>query len=126
MQGKSFYPTKLQDITGVIVTNANNPGDNGRTGKYRDVPVPYGAGEWFMTNNSETPYGQTFTQLVRLIEMHFPSIKKCGADELVIYMNIYYDKQCNLEFSPHELGKLSALGVTLAITCDIDTLASSD
>ena len=45
------------------------------------------------------------------------TLRKCGAEEFTLYVNVAYEDQCNLELSPSLLAALAELGVTLAITC---------
>jgi len=57
--------------------------------------------------------------LLSVMESHAEAMRQCGAESLVVWVVVYRDndEQCNLEFSTSEMGRLSTLGGSLAISC---------
>jgi len=49
----------------------------------------------------------------------FDKLKSIGIrkEDITIWYYYEYDQQCNMEFSPKDLSKLSELGITFCISC---------
>jgi hypothetical protein len=118
MIGRHFSPAKLGQMTGHPVENSNEPESIGNTGKYRGKPIPYGAGEWRFSTGKDMPYGPVFETAVQMLERYIHEMRQCGAEEIVLHFQVYYASQCNLEFSPSELNRISSLCVPFTISCE--------
>ena len=69
------------------------------------------------SGHPEAPYGARLEELLGALELHMETMKQCGAENFLLRINVGYDEQCNLEFSPQELTRLSRINVPLAVTC---------
>jgi hypothetical protein len=118
MFGEFFSPGKLGQMTGYPVEDAVEPGTVGKIGKYRGEPTPYGAGEWRFSTGKDVPYGPVFELAVQRLECHVNAIRHCGAEDIVLHFQVYYENQCNLEFSPSQLSRIATLSVSFTVSCE--------
>jgi hypothetical protein len=44
-------------------------------------------------------------------------LRRHGATDIVLHVDVAYDAQCNLEFSPRLLRALAALRIPFTVTC---------
>jgi len=119
IQGKSFSPALVERKTGLPLSEKNESGDMGTYGRYRDKPLPYGACVLSAEEPANLPYGPRLEHLISLLEPHVRTLKECGAEDIVLQMDVCYSAQCNLEFSPTEMRRLACLGVHLAVSCSL-------
>jgi len=117
ISGPLFSPSMAESKTGISLINKNEPGEIASMGLFRCKPLPCGDGQLVPDGSAELPYGGRFEQLVGTIEKHIEELKQCGATEFLLSMDVCYDSQCNLEFTPSEMGRISRLGIPLAISC---------
>lgn len=55
--------------------------------------------------------------IVSFIEWNYSRLIQAGADDFWVFMDIYYQDQCNFEiFNKHRLGRLSRFNVSLPIS----------
>jgi hypothetical protein len=116
MQGKSFYPFQLEKETGIIARDSNDPGSIGSSGRYRNKPIPYGYCHWEFSSDCK-PYGPALELAISSLEKHIGMIREFGAENVIFQMYVEYEAQCNLEYFPEQLRRLSSLNVPLTISC---------
>ena len=55
--------------------------------------------------------------LVDAAATHIPVYRRLGASLCKLHLDVRYWDQCNLEFSPEQVGRIAALGVLFTISC---------
>ena len=113
--GEQFSPKKAEAVTGLALSRKNEPGDIGDTGRYRGQPIPYGAA------SLETPetigVSRRLTWLLECVAPHVETLRRLGAELVRLHVEVRYQGQCNLEFSPGEVAGIAALRVAFTISC---------
>jgi hypothetical protein len=113
MYGENFSPNQAQEATGVELCRCNENGDIGRTGKFKEKPLPYGSAELIDENFSMiAPYSFIFD----FIERHLVKVRQAGATDIHLHILVAYSDQCNLEFEPKLLQKISRSGLPLTMS----------
>lgn len=117
LYGTTFSPERLELMTGLLLSERTEVGEIGKCGKYNEKPVPYGSATLRPTRLSEE-YGPQLDELLTALERHSADIRQCGASDIVIWFVSYAnsDEQRNYEFSPAITRRISALGITLAVS----------
>jgi hypothetical protein len=117
LYGESFSPSLLESKIGLNLVEKKEPNEPSRVDKFRSNPRQYGTAVLRLTPPTGE-YGPQMETLLSTIEVHSEAVRQSGADKLVMWVVVYAEKgeQRNLEFNPTTMGKLSALGVTLAIS----------
>ena len=108
--GEEFYPSML-DISGdVEVVDANDPGDIGIIGKYKNKPIPYGSCQVKCTMKSQN----NIIYMAKHLKKHLSAFKKANASDIV-YWIIWRGIQGNMEFNVLELAALADMGIPVAM-----------
>jgi hypothetical protein len=113
--GQRFSPTEVEGVTGLLLAHKNEPGENGRYGKYRGQPMPFGSAS--LEPPESVPEADRLDWLIERAAVHLETFRRLGAEELILHVNVPYWDQCNMEFSPSEIAAIAALGVPFTITC---------
>jgi hypothetical protein len=115
--GESFSPSLLESKTGFNLVDKKEPNEPSRIDKFRSNPKPYGTAVLRLTPPTGE-YGPQMETLLSAMELHAEAVHQSGVDDLVMWVVVYAEngEQRNLEFSPASMGRLSALGITLAIS----------
>lgn len=117
LYGEHFSPSQAEKISGITFDEKKARGDIGIRGKYKGLPTPYGSA----SINFEHPGGDADLlpanlPLLDILEQFIPSFQSVGAEEITIFVNVFYTAQCNLELSPELLRRLAGLGIPLCIS----------
>lgn len=111
ISGKQFSPRLLQSITRLSFDLAAEVGDQGNlTGRIYDYGVATILGEI-------TPGLSSLVALISLCNQHVHLFRKKHVDEIVFYLDIFHDGQCNFEINSDCLEEIGKLNATLAISC---------
>ena len=113
--GPHFSPSKAKVETGLLFTEEHEIGDLGKLGKYKSKPYDFGAASIdFECDETEflVPYS-----MLKTLKVHKETLKRLGAEEIQIFLNIAYKNQCNLEFAPNFMKIIAELNVPLLMTC---------
>lgn len=122
-QGDNFSPRSAEKATGTRFSEKNEPGDLGTSGRYKDMPLPYGSAQLELPSSSTE----------ELLNADAPPFKdpafvgklrSSGASEITLYIDVAYQSQCNFELSPKLLRALSDLGVAVGFSCFQEDKAS--
>lgn len=109
--GKRFSPREFSRKTGLCLEHAAEVGDRGKVTKRT---LNYGVG---VLVSKETPGLDSLAELIAQCERHKEAIIETQVEEATIYCDIFHDGQCNFEFEPELLKRVSVLGAILAISC---------
>jgi hypothetical protein len=113
--GEQFSPRRAEEATGLTLVHTKEPGEIGERGRYKGLPLPYGAAFVKVPPDVEPP--RRLSWLLECAERHLAVLQKLGATLCKLHIDVRYWDQCNLEFAPHELVRIAALGVLFTITC---------
>ncbi len=111
LQGMNFSPALAESRTGLSLENKNEVGETGRSGRYKDRPVPYGSAELTASDTD---------RIIGILEKHIGTFRSCHAETVILHFDVSYDTQCNLEFGPELIKKISDLQIPLTISCYAD------
>jgi hypothetical protein len=111
--GSDFHPSR---VDGVSFTEANDPGETGRTGKYKGVPTPYGSAEIHFDSPPECPLLALEARQLQE-EDTVGRLRNAGATDITLYVSVEFQDQCNFEIEPSVLASLATQGITVAFSC---------
>ena len=120
IQGETFRPTEAEQKTGIRFSVKNEVGEVGKVGRFRGKPQPYGFGSLeveIADNNLEEPLKGFLEQ----VQQGLPVWRSHEADTIHLQIDVFYDRQCNLEFSESLIATLHALQLPLALSCYQET-----
>ena len=103
VSGERFFPSRLS----IPFTRQHDPGGVGKFGRYRGMPVPYGAATYQVPDS--VPRLSVFQHLVSVFEAELDRLVEAGATDWHISVARYYWGQCNEEYSLEELGLIARL-----------------
>jgi hypothetical protein len=108
----NFYPSKIKFKEKIICT-ANDPGDIGNIGKYKNKKIPYGylAFEVPKQINEENK----LNVMLKLIKKYKNEFIQNGAKSIVLHI-VWVGIQGNMEFNTKELKSIAELEIPLTIT----------
>ncbi|WP_320044676.1 hypothetical protein [uncultured Desulfobacter sp.] len=116
--GDQFSPMVVEEETGIHFDYKNEPGEIGKTGRYKGVAIPCGSGEIaFSETGASADLLSPDAPILEIIEKHQSSFSAAGATEIVLIINVFYKGQCNIEQSHKLLKRLAMLKVDLSISC---------
>jgi hypothetical protein len=106
-KGESFTPSKIV----FPFSKANDAGEIGKSGYYKDRPIPYGS--IVIEVPKEVPNEERLSYIVNLAQPLIPEIAKVGATDWSLDISRYYLTQCNEEYSANELKLLASMNCPL-------------
>lgn len=116
VQGEAFRPSEAERQSGIRFSEKSEVGELGKSGRYPGQPQPYGYGSLGIEirgNDLEEPLQRFLDQVRR----GAPFWQTLGAESLIVQIDVFYDHQCNLEFSESIIAALHDLRVPVAISC---------
>jgi len=127
-QGAGFSPAKVRAELGVdLGSGAHEPGALATKGRYRGRPFPYGSLVLDVDLTVEESGGAEGGSEADLLSPNLvgrfrrseliPALRRHGATEVQLWVNVAYREQCNLELSPLLLAELANLGVHVLVSC---------
>jgi hypothetical protein len=113
--GERFSPREAEAATGLALSDKTEPGALGTAGRYRGVPVPYGSAT--LEPPASVPPTDRLGWLLATAAPHAEALRGLGAELWRLHVDVRYQAQCNLEFSPEEVAAVAALRVPFTVTC---------
>jgi hypothetical protein len=108
--GKRFIPSRLRLAGRVQIVDINDPGDIGKTGRYRGKPTPYGACQVRCTIKGP----KQIAYLARHLTKHRTHLRAQHVSDIV-YWILWRGVQGNMELSVGELARLAETKVPVAM-----------
>lgn len=119
--GEKFSPSEAERLAGVLFSEKSEPGELGVRGRYAGKPRPYGTAELQASDATEAAALARGDLLdlawLKKVATLAPPCRLAGATDIELHLDVAYEAQCNVNFSPRELNSIAALGVPLTITC---------
>src|SRR5579862_2761263 len=109
-RGERYRPSKIP----FTFATQNDAGDVAKVGRYKGKPYPYGASEIRVPDNLQRD--EKIPALVAMVMPVLPRMKEEGADSFYVSAGIFYDGQCNLEFTSRELALLASLECSFCLS----------
>lgn len=128
LSGENFDPNEVERLTGLDFKSKNNKGD--RISQSSDRL--YSVGIAILSAGKDFSYWPLSAddELLDAIETHYDLLREQGVEDFIMRYSVGWDEgQHGLEFSPHELQRLTRVGATLTIDCielDEDEFAPQD
>lgn len=116
LQGDSFSPSLAEARTGLLLVDANEPGEVAPSGRYAGEALPYGSAMLVLFDEDLQPEASALEPL-RTLKTHLPALRAAGATEVSLYLVVAYEKACDFVLPPEELVALAELGLPLAVSC---------
>jgi len=115
IQGNNFSPSKAEKIAGVIFSDMNEPGAIGNAGRYRGIAIPYGSAtlESVVSDNQL----DNLDALLNKLKCSIVKFREAGADDVTLHCDVFYEDQCNIEFSAAQITCLSKMEIAVTISC---------
>jgi hypothetical protein len=110
--GDRFRPSGLKSIEGIQLRLINEPGEIGKTGKYKNRPLPYGS--CCVCTPEAIPMPHKIEWMADFIKANKKSFSLAGATDIEFWI-YWYGVQGSMEFTPVELGKIAELNIKLCI-----------
>jgi hypothetical protein len=115
LQGDTFSPSLAQERTGLLLVDANEPGEVAPSGRYEGRALRYGSAMRVLLDEDLAPGASSLAPL-RELKARLPELRALGATAS-LYLVVAYERQCDFALSPEELAELAALGLPLAVSC---------
>ena len=115
ISGTFFSPSRLETTTPLAFTSKLEPGEVAKFGRYRNQPSPFGQG---VIEADE--HLSKHDQIRFLIDVYTPvagEARHLGVTEGKLHLSYEWQGQCNLTFLSDVLRDVSALGLSLCISC---------
>lgn len=106
--GEAFSPAALEKVIGFQVAKKHEQGEIGVAGRYKGVEYPSGSCIIEMEDSNE---------LIKFLEASMPLIKKYGVTDSILEITVEYSDQCNFDFTPDWLARVSKLNIPISISC---------
>lgn len=111
--GEKFSPRAAEKLTNIFFTEKTEPGDIGNHGRYKGKKIPIGRADIILRGDNN----QVIISAINIICSKIDDLRSVGAESIVLHLAINYNTQCNLDFPPSLLLKISSLGIPLTISC---------
>lgn len=116
LQGDAFSPSVAQARTGLVLVDANEPGEVAPSGRYEGRALAYGSAMLVLLDEDLEP-GVSALEPLRALKARLPELRTLGATLATLYLVVAYERRCDFVLSPEELAALAALGLPLAVSC---------
>jgi hypothetical protein len=113
--GINYSPRLVEKLVGFQFSEKNEPCELGIKGRFMNQPIPFGSSTLEGVFNGEA--NSSLNSLLSTLEKHMPTIRQCGADDIVMHCDVFHDGQCNLEFSSEQMTRIASLSVPFTISC---------
>lgn len=107
--GERFTPSKVP----TLFSDDHDPGAVGKSGRYRDIPVPFGSASFHAPTEVQSKIGWIYDRVMPIRD----AMRAAGAESFTFSLTYTYDSQCSLSLSPAELKMISALNCAFHIDC---------
>lgn len=105
--GQAFRPSTVE----AAFSEREDPGEMGKRGRYRGVPVPVGSATFCV------PESEGIRYLHETVAPLLPALRAAGATEFFIHITYHHDGQCALGFTAEEMRMLADLGCEVSVDC---------
>jgi hypothetical protein len=118
LQGDKFSPAEAERKTNLTLSEKHEIGELVKLGKNKGKPYAYGSAILDPPSDyDKTKYKWSEDWLIDKLINHIQTFRECGADEITLKFLISYSIQCNMEFHPEQLRKISSLNIPFFISC---------
>jgi len=114
LSGKTFSPKKAEKLFNISLNDKNEPGDIGKTGRYKGRKIPFGS--CVFEEGSDNNLDEQEKILVQL-ESCLSELHNINVEDIILHLDVEYEGQCNFELSGKFLTKASLLKIPLTISC---------
>lgn len=120
--GEAFSPARAEQLTGLEFSQKTERGEVRSRGRFKGQPSPVGHAVLEANGAGMEEIGR----LMASVEPHVYGLKELGVTYAKVHVDYSYSSQCNMEFSPEMIHKLSNLGYALTISCyEVDESSTS-
>lgn len=107
--GQAFRPSAVN----APFSDCEEPGEIGKRGRYRGVPVPVGSA------TISVPEGQQdgLRYLHETVSPLLPVLRAAGATEFFVHITYHHDGQWALGFSAEEMRMIADFGCDVSVDC---------
>jgi hypothetical protein len=106
--GEDFSPSALEIALGIQLAKKHEKGDLGNAGRYKNLKYPFGSCIIEMPNGND---------LIGFLETNMSELLKYGITQMIFEISIEYLDQCNFDFTPEWLARISMLNIPVSISC---------
>ncbi|MGD9729935.1 MAG: hypothetical protein AB7G68_20895 [Nitrospiraceae bacterium] len=117
LHGERFSPRLAEQLTGIEFVSKDEPGEIGGWGRYKGKRIDYGSARIKPPETAQSSKAYDERWMVELLEAHIDQFRACGATNIVMYLAVEWEAQCNFEFDAGFLARLAKLNIPLAISC---------
>lgn len=116
LRGETFSPALAQERLGMVLVDANEPGEVAPSGQYEGRALPYGSAMVVLLDDDVPPFASALESLRALGEA-LPGLRALGVTEVTLSLVVVWEGSCLFVLSPEELGALAVLGLPLEVSC---------
>ncbi|TCZ79380.1 hypothetical protein E0485_05830 [Paenibacillus albiflavus] len=116
LEGVNFSPSKVIMKTKLSLQNIKERNQPLNLGPNKGTPSPTGSASISFEESSDDNNNSLYL-LVETLKKHLTTIRNCGAEEIYIYLGVWYKDQCNLAFDPEILREIGELRIPLWVSC---------
>ncbi|WNG13405.1 hypothetical protein [Cystobacter fuscus] len=116
LQGSAFSPARAAERTGLVLVDANEPGDVPPSGRYAGKALADGSALLVLLDDDLIPGGSVLEPL-RELKAALPGLRALGATQVTLSLVVAWTGDCHFSLSPGELAEIAALGLPLEVSC---------
>lgn len=116
LQGPAFSPARAAERTGLVLVDANEPGDVPPSGRYAGKALAEGSALLVLLDDDLIPGGSALEPL-RELKSALPGLRALGATQVTLSLVVAWTGDCHFSLSPGELAEIAALGLPLEVSC---------
>jgi hypothetical protein len=116
LSGERFSPALALTRTGLVLVDANEPGEVAPSGQYEGRALPYGSAMLVLLDD-DLPQASSMLESLRRLGEELPELRALGVTDVTLSLVVAYEGPCLFALSAGELGALAALGLPLEVSC---------
>ena len=116
LRGAAFSPGRAAQRLGLVLVDANEPGEVAPSGQYEGRALPYGSAMLVLLDDDLPPEASALEPL-RALGGVLPELRALGVTDVTLSLVVAYEGPCLFGLSAGELGALAALGLPLEVSC---------
>ncbi len=114
--GENFNPYNLK-IPEIIQSTLQKKGDIGTIGRFKNQKLKYGSVNLTLAYGNKIHLDDELTAMLEVLSDNYYNITQMGVEEILLTLNINFEKQCNWEFNIQQLQHIVDMKISFSFSC---------